>query len=245
MDDLTLDRSYARGGSGPKVRLIQEWLCLHGFNVAIDGEFGAATDYAARAFQKMRGLEADGIVNEIEFAQLVLPMTNALKPINGAGGRPGDLVVKYAEQHVQQHPREVGGQNKGPWVRLYMQGNEGRSWPWCAGFAGFVVRQACETLAVPVPLTLCFSCDILAGNARAKGRFLPESDAADRKKIMPGFLFLARSSPFDWEHTGIVIQAEEDIFHTIEGNTNDEGSREGYEVCRRIRGYGNKDFIII
>ena len=32
-------------------------------------------------------------------------------------------------------------------------------------------------------------------------------------------------------------------FATIEGNTNDEGSREGYEVCRRVRGRGSKDFI--
>lgn len=36
-------------------------------------------------------------------------------------------------------------------------------------------------------------------------------------------------------HTGIVERIEGDKLFTIEGNTNDEGSREGYEVCRRIR----------
>jgi hypothetical protein len=36
-------------------------------------------------------------------------------------------------------------------------------------------------------------------------------------------------------HTGIIERIEGDKLYTIEGNTNDEGVREGYEVCRRIR----------
>lgn len=36
-------------------------------------------------------------------------------------------------------------------------------------------------------------------------------------------------------HTGFVENIEGDTIHTIEGNTNDTGSREGYEVCRRYR----------
>lgn len=36
-------------------------------------------------------------------------------------------------------------------------------------------------------------------------------------------------------HTGFVERVEGLNIHTIEGNTNDEGSREGYEVCRRVR----------
>jgi hypothetical protein len=42
-----------------------------------------------------------------------------------------------------------------------------------------------------------------------------------------------------------VIAPREEVFETIEGNTNDEGSREGYEVCHRVRGYGSKDFILV
>lgn len=36
-------------------------------------------------------------------------------------------------------------------------------------------------------------------------------------------------------HTGIIESVVGNLLHTIEGNTNDEGSREGYEVCRRTR----------
>lgn len=47
-------------------------------------------------------------------------------------------------------------------------------------------------------------------------------------------------------HTGFVESVEGSFIHTIEGNTNDTGSREGYEVCRRTRGIGTcKGFIRI
>lgn len=36
-------------------------------------------------------------------------------------------------------------------------------------------------------------------------------------------------------HCGFVESIEGELIHTIEGNTNDTGSREGYEVCRRYR----------
>lgn len=36
-------------------------------------------------------------------------------------------------------------------------------------------------------------------------------------------------------HTGFVESVDGEFINTIEGNTNDSGSREGYEVCRRKR----------
>ena len=46
MGDLTLDNNYRRGSSGQKVKLIQERLTLYGSAVAIDGDFGPATEGA-------------------------------------------------------------------------------------------------------------------------------------------------------------------------------------------------------
>jgi hypothetical protein len=37
------------------------------------------------------------------------------------------------------------------------------------------------------------------------------------------------------QHVGIVTNIIEGVFYAIEGNTNDDGEREGYEVCERIR----------
>jgi hypothetical protein len=89
------------------------------------------------------------------------------------------------------------------------------------------------------------SCDILAANAKEKGIFLNESEIEDKAQITKGSFFLNRRTPTDWVHTGIVMRTEDEVFHTIEGNTNDEGSREGYEVCKRIRGYKKKDFVVL
>ena len=64
-------------------------------------------------------------------------------------------------------------------------------------------------------------------------------------QLGPGSVFLVRRTPLDWVHTGIIVAASPESFQTIEGNTNDTGSREGYEVCARVRGYAGKDFVLI
>jgi hypothetical protein len=185
------------------------------------------------------------VVSKDTFALMVEPMINATAPLALSQCISlGEMVVKYAEQHLAQHPLEVGGQNKGPWVRLYMNGNEGTQWPWCAGFACFILRQACDSLKLPLPIVPSFSCDSIVANGKKQGLFLPESNAGDKSKINPGSFFLVRNTSTDWTHVGIVVKAEKEYFTTIEGNTNDKGSPEGYEVCKRLRGYSNKDFVL-
>ncbi|MFC1829610.1 peptidoglycan-binding protein [Thermodesulfobacteriota bacterium] len=245
MKDLILGKTLKQGHKGKKVKLFQEWLCIHGFHLAIDGDFGPATDYAVRQFQKKKKIAVDGIIGEETFKLMVEPMTRVLAPIEAGGRTPGQMLVAYARQHLKQHPVEIGGQNKGPWVRLYMNGNEGPAWPWCAGFVSFLLKQTYQRLGKALPLQTTFSCDILVAQAKEKGRFLDERTIEFKNVIKPGAIFLNRRTRTDWVHTGIVVRAEDEIFHTIEGNTNDEGSREGYEVCQRIRGYKKKDFIII
>jgi len=245
MKEMVLAKELKKKAKGKTVRLVQEWLSLHGFHLAADGDFGPATEYAVKQFQKKKKLKEDGIVGQGTFEQLILPMTTALKPIAPGRRTPGQLVIAYAKQHLKQHPVEIGGQNKGPWVRLYMKGNEGLEWPWCAGFVSFILTQAYGSLNISLPIKTSFSSDILATNAKEKEKFLAESQIQEKALIKAGSIFLNRRVTNDWVHTGIVLKAEEEFFHTIEGNTNDEGSREGYEVCQRIRGYKKKDFIMI
>jgi hypothetical protein len=245
MNDLTLDKNYRKGDKNGKVKLIQEWLCLHGFLIKIDDDFGPATEDAVKQFQKKNALEVDGIVGNHTFGALIQPMLDALKNIEPAGHNLGEMVVLFARQHLAQHPREVGGQNMGPWVRLYMLGNEGNNWPWCAGFASYILQQACTSLKANMPVDSSFSCDLLAQDAKAKGILIDEASVKDKTQIKPGHIFLVRKGPGDWTHTGLVTEAKSDLFYTIEGNTNDEGTREGYEVCNRTRGYKNIDFIKI
>jgi peptidoglycan hydrolase-like protein with peptidoglycan-binding domain len=50
------------GDQGPDVRYLQERLVAQGHPVGVDGFFGRQTEAAVRAFQRGRGLTADGIV---------------------------------------------------------------------------------------------------------------------------------------------------------------------------------------
>ena len=246
MNDFILDRSYRLGDRGGKVKLIQEWLCLHGYLVTIDDDFGPATDRAVRRFQRRESLLEDGEVGNNTFTALLRPAARALSPIEGVRGVTGlgHLMVIFANQHLSQHPREVGGQNRGPWVRLYMDGNEGDVWAWCAGFAMMIMKQACASIGLPYPLEPSFSCDDLARRAERAGLLVDELAAQNDGALKPGSLFLVRRTASDWTHVGIVTQIADGAFDTIEGNTNDDGSREGYEVCARVRGFKDKDFIV-
>jgi len=247
--ELALDREYRRRDKGGRVRSIQEWLSLQGQSVSIDGAFGPATEAAVGKFQTGCGIAVTGKVDTATFASLAAPLAAAITPIAPAGRTLNDMIIAYANQHLSQKPLEAGGQNCGPWVRVYMEGNQGAGWPWCAGFSCFILRQAADALGIPMPFKRTFSCDVLASQAIAAGRFIPGSAIAKgivkKETIPPGSLFINHRTDNDWNHAGIAIAFHNDHFETIEGNTNDAGDREGYEVCRRIRGYAGKDFVKI
>ena len=60
------------GDSGAPVTGVQYLLGAQGFPVAVDGEFGPATDDAVRAFQADRGLPVDGVVDQMSRPPLVV-----------------------------------------------------------------------------------------------------------------------------------------------------------------------------
>lgn len=229
------------------VKHVQEWLCFHGIGVEIDGVFGPATEKAVKIFQRQNAMDETGAVDEYTLSKLTKPLQRATQPIVSASTSIGGLTIAYAEQHLQEHPIEIGGQNRGPWVRLYLNGHEGDQWAWCAGFACFCLRAAVNTSGQAAPIAYSVRCNELAESARNLGRFVSESNLAARQLLKPGCLFLKRESHTNWTHTGIVIEFGPNYFVTIEGNANDEngGPNRDYEVCRRIRGYSNFDFIRI
>lgn len=244
--ELVFSGSVARRARGRAVRRVQEWLCLNAHAVAVDGVFGAATESAVREFCDAQNLLFEGNVDQTIFDALSGPVRRALDTPEDVPDRFGEVVVAVARRHLQEHPREVGGQNRGPWVRLYMNGREGNEWPWCAGFVSFVIRQAGVELNHPLPFPKTYSCDNLANSGRKRNLFVAGRDINPSNasaKLPPGTVFLNRRDSSDWTHTGFVVEARGETFTTIEGNTNDEGSREGYEVCARTRGYAKKDFV--
>jgi hypothetical protein len=247
--ELRLDRPIERGATGMAVQRVQEWLTLNGIAVVVDRQFGPATEYAVGRFQTRRGLPKTGSVDAATFDELARRLRRALTPPSPAPADVSSGVVGAARQHLRERPREVGGGNRGPWVRVYMEGNDGPSFLWCAGFASFMARQAAWHAGLALPMRPTFSCDVISNDAQTEGRFIAESEiaggAVGMNDLPRGSFFVQRRSPTDWNHIGIVVAAVDEIIETIEGNTNEGGSREGYEVCRRIRNLKGKDFVTL
>lgn len=242
------------GASGMRVKRIQEWLCFHDCKTGIDGGFGRATARAVKKFQQASRLPVTGKVNAKTWEALVKPMKQALaQPKKIKSMSLPEAILAVANQHVNVHPVELGGDNRGPWVRLYCNGNDGRAWAWCAGFVSTIMHQACYYRGENPPIKGSVSCDQLASQAKAAGLFISESEITSGRVKWSNLdgcaLFLRRKSSTDWTHTGFATEAEGSkqnlAFDTIEGNTNDEGSREGFEACRRTRSVakGEYDFV--
>jgi peptidoglycan hydrolase-like protein with peptidoglycan-binding domain len=236
------------GSKGLAVKRLQEWLYLQGYGVSIDGTFGPATLAALKRFQLAQGIKSENDLTSSSWDALVQPMCNALDDAALMPGTASGKCLKIAKLHLAQHPREAGGDNRGPWVRLYTGGNEGADWRWCAGFVSVVMKQACELADITPPIKGSLSCDTLASQALADDRFITgkslESGQTPIDALGSCAIFLIRKSSGDWTHTGFAFNFTNTTFETIEGNTNDEGSANGYEVCSRTRKLdGGKDFI--
>lgn len=245
------DKVIESGAKNLTVKRIQEWLNFHQCRTGIDSDFGPATAECVKDFQTKNGIAKSGKVDSKTWNLLVKPMREALEaPKNLAKLAPAEAVLAVAEQHVNQHPIEIGGPNRGPWVRLYCEGNDGLAWAWCAGFVTMVMQQAYFYREQTPPIEGSVSCDTLAAQGQRAGLFVTRADLSSGRTPWSDLgaccIFLRRRTATDWTHTGFAMsgtgEGRQIVFSTIEGNTNDEGSREGYEACRRKRSLGSTDY---
>jgi hypothetical protein len=99
--------------------------------------------------------------------------------------------------------------------------------PWCMAFVYYCVNEAAKEMGVQNPL-------IKTGGVMAQWNKIPPQfkvGGTPRK----GDIFIMDFGK-GLGHTGFVTSVIADRILTIEGNSNDEGSREGYEVCRKPGG---------
>lgn len=132
------------------------------------------------------------------------------------------LQIAITQIGVQEIPKNS---NAGPDVEKYLKSvGLGKGFSWCMAFVYWCSQEASNKLAIAN--TLQKTGGVLAmWNARPSLRV---------KVPQPGDIMILTYGK-GLGHTGIVEKIVGTDVHTIEGNTNDEGSREGYEVCRRVR----------
>ncbi|MFO1080244.1 MAG: peptidoglycan-binding protein [Reyranellaceae bacterium] len=231
------------------VRRLQEWLHIHHFPTPIDGGFGDSTSDQLKAFQTAKGRSATGQLDPATWVLLTAPMRQALAKVElPAGAALEDAVVAIARQHAAQQPIEVGGNNCGPWVRLYMQGREGASQAWCAGFVCFVVAQAVRDLGLAkLPFKRQVWVPSLAEDAQGGGRFIAAGDVKTpperASKLQPGQIFVIKGSDPKWTHTGFVLAVNDKTFDTIEGNVGGDSGINGPNAKQGNYAFGDKDFL--
>lgn len=117
--------------------------------------------------------------------------------------------------------------NDGPEIREYLRttGNKAGD-PWCAAFVAWCAKQAFPEGGWLLPLTA--SCHALFEAGKKHG--MVYHDPLPNDVMIVYFPTLSR-----YAHTGIVTSATPSEIHTIEGNTNPNGGREGYGVFERVR----------
>ena len=134
------------------------------------------------------------------------------------------LKTAQSQNGVQEIPRNS---NAGPAVESYLKSvGLGKGYAWCMAFVYWSVKQAALQLNTTSPLV------------KTAGVLRQWNEVNSRMKTSSpqvGDIFIMDYGKGQG-HTGFVVEILANGYvRTIEGNTNDEGSREGYEVCYRVR----------
>jgi hypothetical protein len=215
------------------VRLVQSRLNHFGRRAVFeDGQFGPATRVAVQDFQRAHDLVTDGVIGAATWSRL---FDEAPRP-PAANAPFAAEVLKIAAAEVGV--RESGGANRGPRVDEYLRAvgldpTRG-AYAWCASFVYFCFARAATALGLANPCVKTAACLTHWERAPAWARILAADVTANPGVIRPGAIFIVDHGKGKG-HTGIVERATASAIHTIEGNTNAAGSREGDGVYRKIR----------
>lgn len=138
-------------------------------------------------------------------------------------GKFNDLLITTAGS--QLGVTEATGHNDGPAVESYLKSvGLGKGYAWCMAFVYWCAKQVSIKLNIANPLLQTGGVEMEWESVRGERIATP----------IPGCVFFMHH-PGGW-HTGIVTGVfPNGLLHTIEGNTNSDGSREGTSVLRKDR----------
>ena len=148
--------------------------------------------------------------------------------------QPHELVLAVARglRFVREEPRNS---NRGQAVEAFLKlTGLGGGQPWCAAFVAWAGQTA---LGKDWPLPLTASCAALGTAADGKHLLRQAPKAGD--VFLLWFPSLQR-----FAHTGLVVSVDGSTVTTLEGNTNDGGSRDGWGVFQRTRTFAAADRFI-
>lgn len=211
--------------------------------VAEDGVFDKeGTERAVKLFQARfpdvtgRPLVTDGKVGSLTWGALFGEST-----VPSSSRAPSALTraaIEFARTQIGVMEKPLGS-NRGPEVDTYLRAvglnPASDSFAWCVAFTHFCFKKAAEGLGVENPHIK--TAGVLdhwnrAGSKAGVVRVTHARAVADPGLVQPGSLFIIDFGQ-GLGHSGLVVEVANGRLVTIEGNTNDNGSRNGIGVFRR------------
>lgn len=127
------------------------------------------------------------------------------------------------------------GSNRGPMVDKYLLAVGLKpGYAWCQAFVYWCYATAAAQRSEKCPAIRTAGVQDCWRKTPQAQRITRRDALADLTQIKPGYQFVMLFSG-GMGHTGIVEKVEGSFIHTIEGNSNSNGSREGVAVVRHIR----------
>jgi len=193
-------------------------------------------------------LEIDGKVGSLTWGAMFGAST-----VPAQSEAPSDLAaaaIEFAVSQIGVMEKPLGS-NRGPEVDKYLAevGLDPKGgFAWCVAFTHFCYLSAAKKLGVPNPhIRTAGVLDHWSKAAKSPNatRITNAQAIADPGLVRPGQLFII-SLTGGLGHSGMVVEVSDGRLVTIEGNTNDNGSRNGIGVFRRTArkiGQINKGFV--
>ena len=222
------------GDTGPAVAALIEDLRKLNFALPSGSTYDSTVKKSVEVFQSSNvdpsglPLEVDGKVGPFTRWALdaslnhVAPVANqfALPAAAAAGGSAaGKAALAIAIQEMQAGHGEEGGDNRGQYVRTYLNGQVAEGSSWCAGFVSYCFRQA---LGHDADFGYIVGAQALQNKMKSLGHAY---SASLSNPPMPGdIISWRRVDPSDpvstsWQgHIGIVHSFTDGVLWTIEGN---------------------------
>ncbi len=239
------------GSRGAEVRELQRLLNERGYPVEVDGDFGTKTKNAVRAFQSQnldqlgQPLVVDGKVGPLTWwslthrKPLIEPVSavdfTKMPPAALGGSAFGRAALKIAIGELKAGAGEEGGNNKGKWVRKYLNGFGPEGSSWCAAFTSWCYDQ--NSGGCPFNYSLGAR-DILKQFKSRGWAHEPQSGYSPE----PGDVVVWwRVRADGWQgHVGLVHSVKDGFLYTIEGNKSPKVQGFSYVFSRmeKLLGFG-------
>lgn len=201
------------------------------------GVYGSKTKNAIKLFQATHmdqfgnPLEIDGQVGSLTWASLFGTDTIVVTDV-----APNALLTEAVKVAITQLGvmEEPPGSNKGPMVDQYLASvGLPPGLFWCAAFVYWCFDKAATKTGKKN--TLVKTGHVMTHWNKTTGKKITTLEAVNKPSLIkPGHIFMMNTGGSSG-HTGIIEKVDGGFIHTIEGNSNNAGSRNGIGVFRLQR----------